>query len=78
MVNVKIDQSSKEQWKNIPEIESIISEKENELNGKGRILVRESGTEPLIRVMIEGKQFDVINTMALEIADVIRSCCPIG
>ncbi|MBQ3920257.1 MAG: phosphoglucosamine mutase [Oscillospiraceae bacterium] len=78
MVNVKIDQSSKEQWKNIPEIESIISKKENELNGKGRILVRESGTEPLIRVMIEGKQFDVINTMALEIADVIRSCCPIG
>ena len=78
MINVKIDQSSKEQWKNIPEIESIISEKENELNGKGRILVRESGTEPLIRVMIEGKQFDVINTMALEIADVIRSCCPIG
>ena len=41
-----------------------------------RILVRESGTEPLIRVMIEGKLFETINEMAVEIADVIRRCCP--
>ena len=75
MVNVKIEPDLKEQWKNIPEIEDIINEKEAELNGKGRILVRESGTEPLIRVMIEGKEFDVINDMALEIADVIRAYC---
>ncbi|MBQ5310482.1 MAG: phosphoglucosamine mutase [Oscillospiraceae bacterium] len=76
MVNVKIAQKYKEQWKNIPEIEAAIVEKEKQLDGRGRILVRESGTEPLIRVMIEGKDFDVINEMALEVADKVRICCP--
>ena len=76
MINVKIAQKYKEQWKNFPEIEDMISAKEKELDGRGRILVRESGTEPLIRVMIEGKDFDVINEMAVEVADKVRACCP--
>lgn len=76
MINVKISPRWKEAWKNIPEIEEIIENKEKKLDGSGRILVRESGTEPLIRVMIEGKLFETINEMAVEIADVIRRCCP--
>lgn len=76
MINVVISSKWKEVWKNISDIEQIIEAKEKELDGSGRILVRESGTEPLIRVMIEGKQFDRINSMAVEIADVIRKCCP--
>ncbi len=76
MVNVKITPKWKEAWKNDEEIEEIISVNQQKLGSGGRILVRESGTEPLIRVMIEGKRFDLINNMAVEIADKIRERCP--
>lgn len=76
MINVKILQKWKEVWKNIGEIEDVISECEKELGTEGRVLVRESGTEPLIRVMLEGKNTDTINKMANRIADVIKGRCP--
>lgn len=76
MVNVKILPKWKEAWKNDTEIEQIISENQKKLGSAGRILVRESGTEPLIRVMIEGKKFRIINDMAIEIADKIKERCP--
>ena len=40
-------------WKNDPDITGLIAKREEELGDTGRILVRESGTEPLIRVMVE-------------------------
>ena len=76
MINVKIASKWKESWKNDSEIEEIITANQKELGTSGRILVRESGTEPLIRVMIEGRRFDVINDMALKIADKIKERCP--
>ena len=75
MINVKITNDWKEKWKNDSEIEEIISVNQKLLGTTGRILVRESGTEPLIRVMIEGKHFDVINDMAVKIADKIKERC---
>ena len=77
MINVKIAQKWKETWKNDSEIEQIITASQNTLGSTGRIVVRESGTEPLIRVMIEGKRFDLINELAVKIADKIKERCPI-
>jgi len=72
MINVKISPKAKETWKNDSEITGLISQREKDLNLEGRILVRESGTEPLIRVMLEGKNFEQINNYAIEISEIIK------
>ena len=53
-------------------ITKVINEVENELAGEGRVLIRASGTEALIRVMIEGLNQDEIESQAKRIADVIK------
>jgi phosphoglucosamine mutase len=56
----------------IPAIRSAIARVESRLVGEGRLLVRYSGTEPLLRVMIEGKDAEEIQAWAQEIIDVVR------
>jgi phosphoglucosamine mutase len=55
------------------DILSTVSRLENQLDGRGRILVRASGTEPIIRVMIEGEDIEHINQMADQLTELIVS-----
>lgn len=67
--NVRV--KSKEGWEVNPAITAAIREAETALEGQGRILVRPSGTEPLIRVMLEGPNLEMIRGMAHQIREVI-------
>ncbi len=51
-----------------PEIQKAVNSAKSELNGKGRVLLRASGTEPLIRVMVEGEDAVLVNKLASKIA----------
>lgn len=55
-----------------PEVQSVAKAVEEELAGKGRVLLRKSGTEPLIRVMVEGENEEQVTAMANRIADAVK------
>jgi phosphoglucosamine mutase len=55
----------------IPTFNATVRKLEEKLNGAGRILVRPSGTEPVIRVMVEGQDEETINEMADELCELI-------
>jgi phosphoglucosamine mutase len=67
--NVKVN--DRERVMESVEIKEAIEEYENALGDDGRILLRPSGTEPLIRIMLEGKDMDVIRGIAEEIAAMV-------
>lgn len=72
LVNVKASNEKKYLYGSYPEIAESISEIEEEFAGKGRVLIRPSGTEPLVRVMIEGDDIDYITQRASHLASVIE------
>ena len=55
----------------LPDVTKLVAEAEKELAGAGRVLLRYSGTEPKIRLLIEGRDGDRINAQADRIAGVI-------
>lgn len=70
--NIVIPPESKGKWESIKEITDMIELCRVKLGDDGRILVRESGTEPLVRVMLEGKNFGLITDYAHRIADTVK------
>lgn len=71
LVNAKVPNHKKEDYMQYPEIAEAIEVLEKKFNGEGRVLIRPSGTEPLVRVMIEGKEQSVIETEAKKLAELI-------
>ena len=72
LINVKVSPEGKAKYNNDEYIIAATQKAEMELMGDGRVLVRVSGTEPLVRVMLEGKDIDHITRLGNDIADVVR------
>jgi phosphoglucosamine mutase len=64
---------SKPPLEELPEVIKLVSQAEKELAGQGRVLLRYSGTEPKIRLLIEGRDFDKIDRHANRIAEAIQN-----
>lgn len=70
LVNVHV--TKKPRLESIPDINYAIQESERRLNGCGRVLIRYSGTEPLLRIMVEGEQPTMVKEVAEDLARVVR------
>lgn len=70
LLNVRVKE--KKDLNKIPELSKQIKKNEDRLNGKGRINIRFSGTEPISRVMVEGEDESLINEIAQELAQTIE------
>lgn len=73
LINVRVDNTKKNLWDKNENIVSFIKEKEKIMGNKGRVLVRTSGTEPIVRVMVEGKEAEEVKKIAEEIAEVVKT-----
>lgn len=73
LVNAKVPTHKKESYMEYPEIAAAIAEISEKFAGEGRVLIRPSGTEPLVRVMIEGKDQTMIQMEAEKLANLIQN-----
>ena len=73
LVNARIKNENKNRYMEYPEIKAEIERIEALLDGCGRVLIRPSGTEPLVRVMLEGKEEGQIKELATNLAELIKS-----
>ena len=73
LVNARVPNHKKESYMEFPEIAEAIEELSKKFAGEGRVLIRPSGTEPLVRVMIEGKDQEQIEKEARNLAELIQN-----
>jgi phosphoglucosamine mutase len=72
LINVRL--AEKIDIKTVPAIQKAVALAEEKLADQGRVLLRASGTEPLIRVMVEGADAALVQELAEELAEVVRNC----
>lgn len=73
LVNAKVSNHKKENYMDYPEIAEAIGKLNEKFAGEGRVLIRPSGTEPKVRVMIEGKDKKQIDAEAKKLAELIQN-----
>ncbi|MGT2926230.1 phosphoglucosamine mutase [Streptococcus cuniculipharyngis] len=73
LVNIRVDNQMKDKAMEVPAIAAIIEKMETEMAGNGRILVRPSGTEPLLRVMAEAPSHEAVDYYVDTIAAVVQA-----
>lgn len=72
LVNARVPNHKKEKYMEYPEIAEAIAALDKKFAGEGRVLIRPSGTEPMVRVMIEGKDKKQIDAEAKKLAELIQ------
>ncbi len=73
MINVPVSPLGQKRLNESQCIRQAVAEVEAELNGKGRVILRPSGTEPLVRVTLEGADRSQVESLAQQLADTVRS-----
>ena len=73
LVNIRVENTMKDKAMEVPAIKAIIDKMEEEMAGNGRILVRPSGTEPLLRIMAEAPTTEEVDYYVDTIAEVVKA-----
>ena len=71
LINVKL--TKRFDFRNHRAVKEVVAQAEKDLGAAGRVLLRESGTEPVIRVMVEGRHHSRVKSLAQSIADAVRA-----
>jgi phosphoglucosamine mutase len=73
MINVPVSADAQARLPDSRKISEAVREVEAQMNGRGRVILRPSGTEPLIRVTLEGSDRDLVDRLAAQLAETVRA-----